>query len=532
MAEDKELLIDSVYRRFVRGISRAIGSTEFYEYFMSAIAGAKNEIQFSNRRMIKAVDMTWVLELENALSAMQNIISTPRNVIKEDELIVNVANAKKAGSETVRHLAQHAALVEDFNENSGEVRPSRLMQRYREDSIGLYENRLVYTAMEYAHHFVKVRHDALMEVISDEFGAKLKVQTEMDCAREHVHLDMFLHIKEVDGILEADEKHGDVLNRISRIYRVITAYLASDFAQEMAKLPRVSGTINKTNVLKKNPNYKVILQLWEFLKNYNDVGYSIRVEEQNPEVNSRLEEDIYRNVLFNYLILKGYLEQEDDRKIPGDVKSRQKYIKPKIIHEIIEELTEDYDLTDVEIRKVLIEELTREELMQEEASERLRLVEEQEERRNAAEQERRAQQRQERERLRREKEEEEERRREEQKRRNVEERKRADLFREEYNYFVSNLSEHLANRREREASWNLPKEDYIDAAARMIEEELRRQALEYVQIYTAELSYFAKNLEKRKRLRSQSMDQYRSEIEDWERLRRERMAKKTLENKL
>ena len=335
MAEEKAALIDSIYRKFVRGVSRAIGSDEFYEYFMTAIGNSHREFQFSNRRLIKSVDITWVEKIEGALSAMQNIISTPRNIIKEEELIVNVANAKKAGAETVRHLAVHSALVEDFNEDNGEVRPSRLMQRYREDSIGLYENRLVYTTMELAHHFVKIRHDALLEIISDEFGAKLKVRTDMDCATEHVHMDMFLHIKEIDGILETDAKHGDVLARISRIYRVITAYLGSDFAKEMAKLPRVSGTINKTNVLKKNPDYKVILQLWEFLKNYNDVGYSIRIEEQNPEISERFEENIYRNILFNYLILKGYLDDERDRKIPGNGRIKEKYIKPKVIQKII-----------------------------------------------------------------------------------------------------------------------------------------------------------------------------------------------------
>ena len=190
----KKSLIDPIYQKFAKSVLRALGSTEFYEFFMDSLASAHNELQFSNRRMIKSVDLTWVQQIESALDGMQNIVSAPRNVIKEEELIVNVANAKKAGAETVRHLAQHSALVEDFNEESGDVRPGRLMQRYREDSIGIYENRLVYTAMEFAHHFVKVRHDALMEVMSDEFGAKLKVQSDIKCATEQVHFDMFILI--------------------------------------------------------------------------------------------------------------------------------------------------------------------------------------------------------------------------------------------------------------------------------------------------------------------------------------------------
>jgi hypothetical protein len=65
------------------------------------------------------------------------------------------------------------------------------------------------------------------------------------------------------------------------------------------------------------------------------------------------------------------------------MKQKKRKLKPKFIKEIIEELTEDYDLPDIEIRKVLIEELTKEQLMKEEEAERRRLVEEQEKKKKA-----------------------------------------------------------------------------------------------------------------------------------------------------
>lgn len=529
--ENSDSLIDTIYRKFVRGVSRAIGSTEFYEFFMDSISKAYNEFQFSNRRMIKNVDMSWVEELEEALDAMQNIIMSPRNVIKEEELIVNVAHAKKAGAETVRHLAMHTALVEDFNEEDGNVRPSKLMQRYREDTIGLYENRLVYTTMEVAHRFVKIRHDALLEEMTDEFGAKLKVKSEMSSATERVHMDMYLHVKQTDSILEADEKHGDVLGRISRIYRVISTYMNSEFAQQMSKLPRVSGNINKTNVLKKNPDYKAVLKLWEFLKAYQDVGYTIKVVEQNPEIDEQFEENIYRNILFNYLILKGYLEDEESRRIPAAKKEKQKELKPKIIREIIEELTEDYDLPVVEIRKVLIEELTKEQLMYEEAQERLRLVEEQEARRKEEEQDERAKMRAERERLRKEREEEQKRKEEELKLQTEEDRRRSKIFMEEMDVFKAHLEDQKQIRKEREDLWKRPREDFADAAAVLEEEELRLWAMELLKPYAEELAMFAKNLDKQRKLREETESFYRQEAERREIARKERLMKKMMENK-
>ena len=342
-AKKKDSLIDPLYQKYTKSVIRALGSTEFYEFFMDAVSRADNQFQFSNRKMQKTVDLNWVDRIEDSLPAFQNIVSNPRNIIREDELIVNVANAKKAGADVVRHLAQHASMVEKFDEKTGDVRPSKLMQKYREDSVGLYENRLVFTTLEAAYQFVKIRHDALFEAMSDEFGAKLKVDSTMETATELVHMDMFLHIKETESAIDTDDRNADVFNRISKMYRILSMLMHTQFAQQMAKLPRTKGAITKTNVLKKNPNYKVIVALMEFLKNYQDIGYTIRVVEQNPQITEVLQQDIYHNILFNYLILKGYLEDEKDRIAPAPVKTKQRSLKPKFIKEIIEELTEDYE---------------------------------------------------------------------------------------------------------------------------------------------------------------------------------------------
>ena len=486
--QKKSSLIDPIYTKFVRGVTRAIGSTEFYEFFMDAVSRAQNEFQFSNRKLVKTVDLTWVDAIEESLDAFQKIISSPRNVLKEEDLIVNVANAKKSGAETVRHLAQHSGLVDSFDEERNEVHPGRLMQRYREESWGLYENRLVFTTMEFAYHFVKIRHDALFEAMSDEFGAKLKVQSDMESATEHVHMDMFLHIKEIDSALETDAKNGDAFSRISRIYRILSVYMNSAFAQQMSKLERIKGTVNKTNVLKRNKDYHEILSLFEFLRKYNDIGYTIRVVEQSPEINEQFQQDIYRNILFNYLILKGYLEDEEDRTVPVEPKERRRTLKPKFIKQIVEELTEDYDLPDVEIRKVLIEELTKEQLMREEKAERLRLVEEQEKKRKEEKERLAAEKKAEAERRRAEREAEAERRRAEQEeaerrkqmermQREAENRRWSKSFQNELDYFNEHLEERKEERRKAEEALRqraAEERDYADAV-RLLEEAAQRK---------------------------------------------------------
>ncbi|MBQ6878155.1 MAG: DUF2357 domain-containing protein [Oscillospiraceae bacterium] len=484
-AKKKDSYIDPLYEKYTKSVIRALGSTEFYEFFMDAVSRAENRFQFSNRKMEKTVDLNWVDAIEESLPAIQNIISSPRNIIREEELIVNVANAKKAGSDVVRHLAQHASLVEKYDFETGEVRPSKLMQKYREDTIGLYENRLVFTALETAFQFVKIRHDALFSAMSDEFGAKLKVDSTMETATELVRVDMFMHIKETDSAIETDDKNGHVFDRISKIYRILSVLMRSQFAQQMERLPRVKGALTKTNVLKKNPDYRRVLALLEFLRSYEDIGYTIRVVEQNPEIDGIMERDIYHNILFNYLILKGYLEDERDRVIPAPARGRKRTLKPKFIKEIIEELTEDYDLPDIEIRKVLIEELTKEQLMLEEEAERRRLVEEQERRRleeqerlrleaEAEEARRKKAEEEEKERIRKEEEAEKQRLFAEKMEREAEDRRRTKIFRDELDRFMETLEERK-EAREAAVARRLEEIRAFEEAQRKIEEEKRRK---------------------------------------------------------
>lgn len=490
--DQKKSLIDPIYLEYTKNVIRTLGDTEFYQFFMNWIATSNNEFQFSNRRVEKIVDIKWVDALEEALGGLQNIIATPRNVLFEEELTVNIAHAKKCEPASVRHLSQHGALVDEFDIDTGDVRPNKLMQKFRDDTLDLYENRLVITTLENAYNFVQIRYDALAGIMSDEFGAKLKMTSQMEGLTEQVHMDMFLHIKEKDDILSTDNKHRDIFERIARIHRVLTVFMNSPFAQTLAKATRVRGTIVKTNVLKKNPNYKVIVKLYEFLQSYQDVGYGMKVIEQSPEINEQFQQDLYHGAMVQYMMLKNHLEDERSRAVSAETPTRKTEIKPKFIKEIIEELTDNYDLPEVEIRKVLVEELTKAQLMKEEAEERRRLVEERAQRKREEAERLREEKRAERERLRQEKLAEQERIRMEKEaerarleveklERDLEDNIRGKMFRHELDHLANRLGAHLTARedeRERRLA-AAATQDFADAVQVLEEQErLRAEAAE------------------------------------------------------
>ena len=482
--------VDATYLKYTKSVIRTLSSTAFYDYFMAQMECAQNQFQFSNRKVTKVVDIQWVEAIENALPFIQNIVSNPRNMIREEEIIVNVANAKKSDDSVVRHLAQHGSLVEDFDADTHTVRPQRLMQKLRDDSTDIYENRVFITTLEKTFRFVKIRYDALSVSMSDETGAKLKFSSDSMGAYEDLHFDMFMHIKEREDALSADDKHRAAFERISRIYRLLSSFMNSPMAQALINVPRVKGNILKTNVLKKNHDYKAIVALYEYIRRYDDVGYAIKVEEQAPTISEELQRDLFHGVMLQYICLKNHLEGEDDRQIGVGAPLKQKKLKPKFIKEIIEELTEDYDLPDVEIRKVLIEELTREQLMLEEESERRRILEEQEKRRleeeekqrlleEEAERQRLEAEEREREILRQQEEAERARREVERLEQALEDNRRSKLFNAEIGHFERQLERHLRERAElKEAMLAAEQDEDYANAVEVLEEQERLRAEE------------------------------------------------------
>lgn len=367
-------VIDPVYEKYADAIDEHLIGDEFYRYFLENLKASDRSIQFSNRKLEKKIDESWLVAVENCMTPFNNIIMNPRNFIIEDEEIVNVAVARQSTPEVLRHLTTHGQYIDEITEDN--VRPNHLLNKFKEDTWNTYENRFVYTLLEKTTDFVAQRYNAIFGSIQGEFGAFMKVNTEVVNDSDTVSVSLDIRIRQSDSDLADDEESQDLFRRLKQINEQLTNYNKSLFAKTMKKYARVKNPIVKTNAIQKNPNFKACYLLWVFLYAYRDVGYEINVYEQSNEIKPIFETDINNDIFINYLILKNYLEGPGDRDIDfkrEDV--RKRVLKPRIIKKIVEELVKNFDITDTEVRKVLIEEVTRAQLEQMEENDRRKLFE-------------------------------------------------------------------------------------------------------------------------------------------------------------
>ena len=368
-------MIDPIYKKFTAKAFQNLTSPEFYTFFTNMLKNGEQEFQFSNKHLDMQVDPRWVDIIEATIPPFQEIARDPRVIITQEELVTNVVQVRKINSQVIRHLLSHSYLIDAWDKETGDVRPAKMLNILKEETWDTYENRFVYTLLVKTYEFVKKRYFDMKELLGDDYGANLKIKADGMSRMEHFYIDSHMKIVQKDEFFDDDDPNS-IFSRIKKLYWDLLDLMQTRFAKEMQKFSKVVPPLVPTNAIKKNPYLRKCHKLWDFIWSYYDVGYTIDIIEQNPEINQKFEQDIYDNIAFTYIILKGYLEFNRDRAMDRHTKARKTTIRPKYIKQIIEEFVDSFDLPDVEVRKILIEELTKEDLMREERDERYRIVEE------------------------------------------------------------------------------------------------------------------------------------------------------------
>ena len=104
-----------------------------------------------------ANNFEWVDIFEKLLPYIEKILRNPKRFITTEEEIVKIESAKKVGVETVKHLAKHTNFIQDLDEKTGDVIPSKLLNVLKEETFNTYENRFIYTLIQHLGDFIRLR---------------------------------------------------------------------------------------------------------------------------------------------------------------------------------------------------------------------------------------------------------------------------------------------------------------------------------------------------------------------------------------
>lgn len=348
--------VSELYGEYQLMMKSLVDGDDYYRHLMDAISAGKNSFSLFNRYFEKKIDLRWVDAIEKCIIPLDTIIRNPRKFIVQEEEIVPIERARKITAESVRHLAQHTSMIARVE--GDRVTPSKILNVFREESFEIYENRFIFTLLKNLQRFVDQRYDVLFSLDSDETSASLKMSSEIENGREQIVYNMEISTKSSDEHSEGniqDTKDATAFERIERIKRIVNEFAHSAFMRDLQGCTPVRPPIMRTNVISKDVNFRACLELWQFISAYNEVGYEIIAKETDEMVSDEYRDDLYRIFTTNYMLLKNNTVEEEN--IQGKIKKRR--VKPKMLKRLAEELVLNFDMEEVEIRKVFVDELKR-----------------------------------------------------------------------------------------------------------------------------------------------------------------------------
>lgn len=347
--------INDLYSKYTNRVERTLENDRYFQYLYEMVQAGNNTLQQKNRILHKVVDERWLTVVEEGVQAIFNIVDKPRRFIATTEEVVPVALAKKITSESVRHLSQNTQFI---NMNpAGEIQPTHVLNVTTEESFDLYENRFVYHLIQRLFTFVDKRTDVIFWTTGDETCNTMSMESKVDDAYEEISYKVEMTIKNRQSYVENDTDNMDVFKRIDRVRRMSRRLRSSAFCDIMSGCAKVHSPIQRTNLMMKDPDYRTCYKLWQFIENYDEVGYTIEAQDTALEFDEEYLVQMYINMITNYTVFKSLLES-DPRKMTEITTKKRRPVKPKFVKKIQEEIVDDCNIEDVEIRQVFVEEVT------------------------------------------------------------------------------------------------------------------------------------------------------------------------------
>lgn len=352
--EDNKDNVENVYKKMIKNLSPELLDDQYYKYFYNILETGNNYCKFFNSRLVKNIDEEWVAAIEEALPALQAVVLNPRKFIEEDREVVNIAMARQISPESIQHLLSHSNLIDQLNED-GTVIPNRILNVYKEESWNTYENRFICTLILELQRFINKRFNVIFDNSKDERGTFFEMESFIDNYTETINYKLEIKIREKETDIDNESENMGIFTRISRIHRQINDLASSGFMVTMKPYPLVRPPIVKTNAIAKNNNYRACYKLWNYIHSYDRVGYKVDLVKQEPMITKDLERDIYNSFLWDYFMLRNYVEQTD--AFNADRPKRDKEVGVKYIRQALDDIIRNTDMSDAYLRKVILTEL-------------------------------------------------------------------------------------------------------------------------------------------------------------------------------
>lgn len=260
----------------------------------------------------------WLDKIEFCCPYLDIIVRNPKLTLIKEERIVNVERSKNVTVESIKDLAKHTNYISKYDKENNYVEPSKILNVFNEETYNIYENRFLYTLIKRLEDFIRKKEDQLKKFkFSDSKLLEYSATSETDFERVSIELRLNSESFPDD---KPNKKINDEIKlarlRIKRIKDYLKSWDNSELFKELERLhvSFVNPPLKKTNILLKNPNFQIAVNLWDYLVKYdlmeeNSLRPDIEQVGKNP-----LQDFIDYSFLVDYFVLDSISRTKKEQK--------------------------------------------------------------------------------------------------------------------------------------------------------------------------------------------------------------------------
>lgn len=285
-----------------------------------------SQLQVKEKKNQSSYDDTWLTKMEGTLRYLDNILRNPNRFIVNEEEIVKIELARRITVDSIKHLSRNTNLIQDYNQKTGEVKPSKILNINKEESFNTYENRFIYTLINNMKLYIERKKKE--EIVDNQFQSQknLAYQGKGKFKKETVEISVQLSGKIDSG--KQKNQENSIASRIVKLEEGIRDLCSSDVYKNIQKLhvAPVTSPIKKTNLILKNVNFQYALDLWNYMQ--MNMEPSTKNDRINKEYEDKgtLKELMDQSFLLNCLIMntleKETVTEEEKEQLQKEVASQ------------------------------------------------------------------------------------------------------------------------------------------------------------------------------------------------------------------
>ena len=325
------------------------------------VASADTNVSLKRSKISRTIELEWIERIEAAIPALDTVIRFPSVAIEDVDEVLPIELSRHITEKSIRHLATHTNLILDVTDD--EVTPQKILNVYHEETYLTYENRFVNTLLARLCAFVDKRLHALIGGSGVEASYKFDYLTEFEhdlpvgdgrnSAKVNLRIELTspLDKEMTEADIELSERYVEALNRLKRINMALVSYRSSAFAQKLGR-NYIRPPVIRTNAILKNKNLKELLNLWEYIENYDKVGYSFIADHMIDMPSADYVGGMYSSVAWQYLTFySGIVKEGEDNRLMSKKHLAETF--PEYDDSFDESELEDYLVYDSEYKKMV-----------------------------------------------------------------------------------------------------------------------------------------------------------------------------------